>query len=83
LLPYGFSRWAIKQVNSENHAAIFYFHPWEVDPDQPRVANAPLRSKLRHYTNLRTMAGKLDRLAREFSWGRVDAVAAEERRKLA
>jgi len=75
LLPYRFSRWAIRQVNAQGEPAIFYFHPWEIDPGQPRVANAPLRSKLRHYTNLDAMAGKLKRLAGEFEWGRVDAVA--------
>ncbi|HCH93593.1 MAG TPA: polysaccharide deacetylase family protein, partial [Erythrobacter sp.] len=38
VLPYGFSRWAIRQVNREGHPAVFYFHPWEIDPGQPRVA---------------------------------------------
>jgi polysaccharide deacetylase family protein (PEP-CTERM system associated) len=53
LLPYAFSRWAIRQVNGEDaRPAIIYFHPWEIDPGQPRVANAPLKSKLRHYTKL-------------------------------
>lgn len=79
VLPYAFSRWAIRQVNRrEGRPAIFYFHPWEIDPQQPRVANAPLRSKLRHYTNLDGMAGKLRQLVREFAWGRMDALAARE-----
>lgn len=79
VLPYAFSRWAIAQVNrEEERPAVFYFHPWEVDPDQPRVANAPLRSRLRHYTNLSKMAGKLEHLVREFHWGRMDAVAQIE-----
>jgi polysaccharide deacetylase family protein (PEP-CTERM system associated) len=82
LLPYAFSRWAVRQVNSEARPAIIYFHPWEIDPGQPRVANAPIKSKLRHYTNLAAMAPKLSRLAREFSWGRVDAIAATEAAKL-
>ena len=78
-LPYAFSKWAIAQVNrEEGRPAIFYFHPWEVDPGQPRVANAPLRSRLRHYTNLTRMEGKLEKLLRDFAWGRVDAVAAAE-----
>ncbi len=76
LLPYGFSRWAINQVNAAGEPAIIYFHPWEIDPDQPRVANAPTRSKLRHYTNLSRMAGKLKRLIGDFEWGRVDQIAA-------
>jgi polysaccharide deacetylase family protein (PEP-CTERM system associated) len=79
LLPYAFSRWAVRQVNrEEQRPAIIYFHPWEIDPDQPRVANAPLRSRVRHYTNLRVMAPKLRRLARDFAWGRVDELVAGE-----
>ncbi len=78
VLPYGFSRWAIGRVNAEGRPAVFYFHPWEVDPEQPRVANAPLRSRLRHYTNLGGMADKLRRLTTEFAWGRMDELAARE-----
>ncbi|NIJ32354.1 XrtA system polysaccharide deacetylase [Sphingomonas oligoaromativorans] len=79
LLPYGFTRWAIRQVNDEaKRPAIFYFHPWEIDPDQPRVAKAPLRSKLRHYSRLSAMEGKLERLLGEFSWARVDEIAAAQ-----
>ena len=79
VLPYGFSRWAIRQVNAEGRPAVFYFHPWEVDPGQPRVAGAPLRSRLRHYTNLERMAGKLSDLLGDFAWGRMDALAAREK----
>ncbi|MBA4088461.1 MAG: polysaccharide deacetylase family protein [Novosphingobium sp.] len=79
LLPYAVSRWAIRQVNERDcRPAVFYFHPWEIDPDQPRPPVAPLRSKLRHYTNLDVMAAKLARLVREFRWGRMDEVAASE-----
>lgn len=79
LLPYQFSRWAIRQVNMRDaRPAVIYFHPWEIDPAQPRVANAPLKSKIRHYTKLDAMAGKLDRLAREFQWERLDTVVARE-----
>lgn len=79
VLPYGFSRWAIRQVNRrDGRPAVFYFHPWEVDPDQPRVSNAPLRSRLRHYTNLDGMAAKLRQLVREFAWGRMDELAQRE-----
>jgi polysaccharide deacetylase family protein (PEP-CTERM system associated) len=79
LLPYGFSRWAIRQVNGrEERPAIIYFHPWEIDPDQPRVPGAPLRSRVRHYSNLSVMADKLRRLTRDFQWTRVDALAAQE-----
>ena len=79
VLPYSFTRWAIRQVNSDHRPAIFYFHPWEVDPDQPRVSNASVRSRLRHYTNLSRMAGKLSDLLGDFAWGRMDELAAKER----
>ena len=79
VLPYAFSRWAIRQVNTQDRRpAVFYFHPWEIDPTQPRVAGAPLRSKLRHYTNLDVMAEKLEQLIREFAWGRMDLLAQLE-----
>jgi polysaccharide deacetylase family protein (PEP-CTERM system associated) len=83
VLPYGFSRWAIRQVNRrENRPAVFYFHPWEIDPGQPRVDGAPLKSRLRHYTKLDAMADKLRQLVREFTWGRMDLVAHREAAKL-
>ncbi|PZT87930.1 MAG: polysaccharide deacetylase family protein [Citromicrobium sp.] len=82
VLPYAFSRWAISQVNrDEERPAIFYFHPWEVDPEQPRVAKAPVKSRIRHYTNLSNMHGKIARLLGDFSWGRMDTLAGLERAK--
>jgi len=60
----------------EGLPGIFYFHPWEVDPGQPRIANAGWKSRLRHYTNLDRMSGKLDRLLRDFAWDRMDRVFA-------
>lgn len=78
LFPYPISRWAVRQVNAQGHPAILYFHPWEIDPDQPRVARAPFKSRLRHYTNLSVMGGKLERLIGDFSWGRIDALIARE-----
>jgi polysaccharide deacetylase family protein (PEP-CTERM system associated) len=84
LLPYAFSRWAIRQVNVDEHRpAVIYFHPWEIDPDQPRVANAPIKSKLRHYTKLDVMAAKLRRLPRDFRWDRLDNIVASEKARLA
>ncbi len=79
VLPYAFSRWAIRQVNrTDERPAVFYFHPWEIDSRQPRVGNAPIRSKLRHYTNLDKMAAKLGDLVHEFAWGRMDMLAHRE-----
>ncbi|WP_166039274.1 XrtA system polysaccharide deacetylase [Sphingosinicella sp. YJ22] len=83
LLPYGFSRWAIDRVNRRDaRPAIFYFHPWEIDPGQPRVAGAPLKSRLRHYTNLSRMEPKLLKLLGAFPWGRTDQVVERERARL-
>jgi polysaccharide deacetylase family protein (PEP-CTERM system associated) len=82
VIPYGFTRWAIRQVNRDAHPAVFYFHPWEIDPGQPRVAGAPLKSRLRHYTNIDKMAGKLRLLVHEFAWGRMDLLAHREAARL-
>lgn len=75
LLPYRFSSWAIQRLNeAEGAPAVFYFHPWEIDPDQPRIEGAPLKSRVRHYTKLGAMAGKLQRVLRHFRWDRMDRV---------
>lgn len=84
VLPYAFSRWAIRQVNQrDQRPAVFYFHPWEVDPDQPKMPHAPLKSRLRHYTNLSVMADKLRQLLCDFAWGRMDEVVARESLRVA
>ncbi len=81
LLPYRFSDWAVRRVNrDERRPAIFYFHPWEIDPGQPRVERAPLKSRLRHYTNLSKMERKLQKLLSDHRWGRTDEVAAAQAR---
>ncbi|HZG07642.1 MAG TPA: XrtA system polysaccharide deacetylase [Allosphingosinicella sp.] len=83
LLPYRFSSWAIGRVNrAEQRPAIFYFHPWEIDPGQPRVTAAPLRSRLRHYSRLSAMRPKLLKLLKQHRWGRTDQVAACEAARL-
>lgn len=80
LLPYPLSAWAIDRVNRiEGQPAVFYFHPWEIDPDQPRIAGAPLRSRLRHYTNLGVMEAKLRRLLAHFRYDRMDRVFLGDR----
>lgn len=79
LLPYSFSRWAIRQVNKQDQQpAIIYFHPWEIDAGQPRITGAPLRSQLRHYSRIKEMAPKLMKLLGDFDWGRIDALIGEE-----
>jgi polysaccharide deacetylase family protein (PEP-CTERM system associated) len=75
LLPYPVSKWSIRRVNEvEEQAAIFYFHPWELDPEQPRVKGAGLKTRVRHYLNLEQTEGRLRRLLGDFHWGRVDRV---------
>jgi polysaccharide deacetylase family protein (PEP-CTERM system associated) len=83
LFPYGFSRWAIRQVNAEGRPGIFYFHPWEIDPGQPRVTHAPLRSRLRHYARLSAMEGKLERAIGDFAWDRIDRIVGAEAARVA
>lgn len=79
LLPYAVSRWGISRVNAKDRMpAIFYFHPWEVDPDQPREPGLPLKSRFRHYVNLGRMERRLDRLLQDFAWDRMDHVFAAE-----
>jgi polysaccharide deacetylase family protein (PEP-CTERM system associated) len=75
LLPYWLFRSALRRVNrSDGQPAVFYCHPWEVDPEQPRVGGLSLKSRFRHYTNLSKMEGRLRRLLRDFRWGRMDEV---------
>lgn len=75
LFPYAFTRWALKQVNQKDgESGVFYFHPWEVDPDQPRIEGASAKSRFRHYLNLSRMEPRLEQLIRDFSWGRMDDV---------
>ncbi|GAA5160650.1 XrtA system polysaccharide deacetylase [Viridibacterium curvum] len=74
-LPYAASRWMIRRVNKQDaQSAIFYFHPWELDPGQPRVHDAPAKSRFRHYINLDKTEARLRRLLTDFQWGRVDEV---------
>jgi polysaccharide deacetylase family protein (PEP-CTERM system associated) len=75
LLPYWFSVRNMRSVvQRDKQPCIFYFHPWEIDEYQPRITGAPLKSKLRHYTNLGKMFGRIERLLKEFTWKRVDEV---------
>lgn len=80
LLPSFVTDRAIDLANAGGAPAVFFFHPWEVDPGQPRVHRAPLRSRLRHYARLGAMERKLARLVRRHRWGTVEStvsVAAE------
>ena len=75
LMPYAVSRWLIQHVNdSDGEAAVFYFHPWEIDPEQPRVKDAHAFARFRHYVNLGRTADRLAMLLRDFRWDRIDRV---------
>jgi polysaccharide deacetylase family protein (PEP-CTERM system associated) len=73
LMPYAVSRWLLRRVNHEDgKPCIFYCHPWEFDPSQPRFPRIPLKTRIRHYLNLDRTEARLDRLLRDFAWDRVD-----------
>ncbi len=75
LAPYALSRWAINRVNRvDRRPAIFYFHPWEIDPQQPRVKGIGLKTRFRHYINLDWTEIRLRRLLGDFRWDRMDRV---------
>jgi polysaccharide deacetylase family protein (PEP-CTERM system associated) len=75
LLPYAFSRLNMRRVNRRDHMpCVFYFHPWEIDPGQPRQRGVDMKTRIRHYTNLGRMEGRLKRLLGDFAWDRMDRV---------
>lgn len=75
LWPYSVSRWFIHKVNNDDHRpAIFYFHPWEIDPEQPRQQGISIKTRFRHYLNLACMEKRLKWLINDFDWGRMDQI---------
>lgn len=80
LLPYALSRWMMQKVNREDRQpALFYFHPWELDPGQPRPQGLDAKSRFRHYVNIERMEGRLEQLARDFAWDRMDRIFLDQR----
>ena len=78
LMPYAMSRWLLRRVNRiDRQPVIFYFHPWEIDPAQPRVPGIDAKTRFRHYTNLERMERRLRMLFFDFEWGRVDEILLE------
>ena len=72
LYPYRFSARCLRRVNErENRPFVFYVHPWEVDPNQPRLPIRSRMSRTRHYVNLAKTEGKLDLLLSQFRFGRL------------
>jgi len=75
LYPYVFSCWAFKRINNiEQQSGIFYFHPWEIDPNQPKQENLAFKTKFRHYLNLKRMEGRIQSLLTDFEWDTMQAV---------
>jgi polysaccharide deacetylase family protein (PEP-CTERM system associated) len=75
LVPYPGMRWALRRVNTQDRQpAIFYFHPWEIDPAQPRQTGLDHKTRFRHYLNLDRTEARLERLLADFAWGRMDQV---------
>ncbi|MEI6145258.1 MAG: XrtA system polysaccharide deacetylase [Methylococcales bacterium] len=73
--PYALSKWALNRVNQqEQKPAIFYFHPWEIDPNQPRQNGLSLKTKTRHYLNLHKMEARLNQLLTDFKWDTMENV---------
>ncbi|MFA5242706.1 MAG: XrtA system polysaccharide deacetylase [Sulfuricella sp.] len=76
--PYPVSRWFLQRVNNhDKQAGIFYFHPWELDPGQPRQDGIGMKTRFRHYLNLHRMEGRVKALTRDFSWDRMDRIFLE------
>ena len=75
LLPFAASKWLLRRASEgRNIPAMFYFHPWELDPDQPRVRGARARARFRHYLNLHRFEPRLKALLEQFKWDRIDRV---------
>ncbi|NIN36293.1 MAG: DUF3473 domain-containing protein [Gammaproteobacteria bacterium] len=68
LFPLWITRQAIRHLNAQGHPAVVYLHPWEFDPDQPRIPNAPLRTRFRHYVNIGKTESRLRALLNEFEF---------------
>ncbi len=78
LLPYALFRWGLRQVNvRDEQAGIFYFHPWELDPGQPRQPGINFKTRFRHYLNLGRAEARIRRLLTDFHWGRMDKIFLE------
>jgi peptidoglycan-N-acetylglucosamine deacetylase len=72
LFPYALFKQNLKIVQHRDRMpCTFYFHPWEIDPEQPRVASAPLKARFRHYLNLDRTYGRLEKLLRDFRWSSI------------
>ena len=78
ILPYAYMRWGMRRVNREGHPAVVYLHPWELDPEQPRLKSRGKRGFSTHYVNLHSMEDKLRRLLSDFRFAPVREVLADQ-----
>jgi polysaccharide deacetylase family protein (PEP-CTERM system associated) len=78
LLPYGWTSWGIARANREGQQVVFYIHPWEIDPNQPRLPASRMTS-WRHYSGLDKTLARLDRLLGDFAFGTIESTLTEER----
>lgn len=78
LYPLTLTRYAIRQLNQQQQPAVIYLHPWEFDPQQPRIPNAPLLSRFRHYINIGRTYKRLKRLLQEFDFAPMVDVYADK-----
>ena len=75
LLPYALTRWMLQRVNAgDGQAGIFYFHPWEIDSQQPRIEGISAKTRFRHYVNIDRVEARLNQLLTDFRWGRMDHI---------
>jgi polysaccharide deacetylase family protein (PEP-CTERM system associated) len=81
LAPYPLSRWMLRRVNdADGQPAVFYFHPWEIDTEQPRIPGIDRKTRFRHYLNIGRMESRLEHLLRDFRWGRMDEIFLDRAR---
>lgn len=79
LLPYALSRWMLQRVNStDRQSGIFYFHPWEIDTQQPRIPGIGAKTRFRHYVNIDRVEARLNQLLTDFRWSRMDHIFLDQ-----
>ena len=84
LMPYALFRALLRRFHAADHRpGVFYVHPWEIDPGQPRVKTAGRMSRFRHTVNLGRTADRIDHLLRDFRWDRIDRAFADDLARLA
>jgi len=75
LLPLSYSKWAVGRINTvDRMPVVFYFHPWEIDPGQPRIQGISAMARFRHYVNLDKTELRLTQMLRTFRWDRMDRI---------